>query len=480
MDRPNIVIIMTDEQKANALPMYGNPVVAAPNLARLAADGARFDHAYATCPLCVPARVSLMTGRYPHTTGSRTNLFLMRPGERHLLDIVREHGYSTGLAGKNHCFRPEELAKFDFLQEAGHLGPLSPQESDAAAARQWIVDSQVFAKAWGAERNPHPPEALGTAWITDRAIEFVEENRDRPFFLWYSIADPHTPLQTASPYAEMYTPDDIPLPPQDEDEIGAKPPAQQLDYKVFAADKVTSDIMRRAIAIYYGMNTYIDDQVGRFLARLDDLGLAQNTIVIYMSDHGDYMGEHGMIRKSKALYDCLCRIPLFVRWPGKIRPGVHDDFVCIEDILPTLMDLLDWEPPAGVQGRSFAPRLLGEQYVAREAIFGEHGLEGEPYPADAPIQAPAGPLTPDFQPKNKLGTRGRIKSVRTRDWKLVHYPGQPYGELYDLHGDPWELRNLYGDPAHAAVVQELRGRLTDWLIETEDTLPPPPPGDMGG
>ena len=238
MDRPNVIIIMTDEQKATALPMYGNAVVRTPHLAQLAAEGARFEWAFATCPLCVPARVSLMTGRYAHTTGSRTNLFLMRPGERHLLDIFREHGYRTGLAGKNHCFRPEELAKFDFLREAGHLGPLDPGDEASAAARQWIIDSQVFAKAWGAERNPHPSEALGTAWITDRAIEFIEENGAQPFFLWYSIADPHTPLQTASPYAEMYAPDAVEtlhatsLPQsQDPTEIATKPPAQQLDYR---------------------------------------------------------------------------------------------------------------------------------------------------------------------------------------------------------------------------------------------------------
>ena len=477
---PNVVVIMTDEQKATALPMYGNPFVRAPHLTQLAAEGAHFDWAFATCPLCVPARVSLMTGRYPHTTGSRTNLFLMRRGERHLLDIFREHGYRTGLTGKNHCFRPEELAKFDFLQEAGHLGPLDPEDDAAVAARQWIIDSQVSAKAWGAERNPHPPEALGTAWITDQAIEFIEENHERPFFLWYSIADPHTPLQSASPYAEMYPPQNVPLPPQDPEEIRTKPPAQQLDYRIFAADKVTPEIMRQAIAIYYGMNSYIDDQVGRFLARLDKLGLAQDTIIVYLSDHGDYMGEHGMIRKSKALYDCLCRIPLFVRWPGRIQPAVYDDFVCIEDILPTLMELLGWETPAGVQGRSLAPRLLGGEYQVRDAIFGEHGLEGAPYPANAALQVPTGPLTPDFHHGNKLGTRGRIKSVRTRDWKLVHYPGQLYGELYDLRADPWEMCNLYSQPAHKAVANELRTRLTDWVIESEDCLPPAPPGDMGG
>jgi arylsulfatase A-like enzyme len=478
---PNVVILMVDEQKANSLPLYGNPVVRTPNLARLAEEGVLFDQAYATCPLCVPARVSLMTGRYPHTTGSRTNAFLLQPGERHLLQIFLERGYRTGLSGKNHCFFPGDLARFDYLWEAGHAGPRVPPSREAAAAQRWIRESRVGARAWGAARNPYPPEALGTALITDHAIEFVERYRDEPFFLWYSIADPHTPLQTASPYAEMYRPEDVPLPPQLEGEIEAKPPAQQIDYRALAGDTVTEEIMRRAIAMYYGMNTYIDDQVGRFVARLTELGLRENTIVVYLADHGDYMGEHRMVRKSKALYDCLCRIPLIVSWPAGIAAGAtRDEFVCIEDILPSLMDLLGWVAPTGtptgVQGQSFAPLLRGGTYAAREAIFGEAGLEGRPYALDECTVFPEGPLTPDFTPRNKKGGRGRCKSVRTRRWKLVHYPGQPYGELYDLEADPWELVNLYGQSGYQDVVARLRALLLDWEIESEDTLPAPPAG----
>lgn len=480
MDRPNVVIIMADEQKVGALPFYGNPLVRAPYLTALAAGGARFDQAYVTCPLCVPARVSLMTGRFPHTTGSRTNLFLMPPGERHLFDIMREHGYRTGLVGKNHCFQPPDLAQLDELWEAGHLGPYECA-GEAAAARQWIIDSGVAQRAWGAERNPYSADVLGTALTTDHALEFVERHRREPFFLWYSIADPHTPLQTPSPYAEMYRPEEIPLPPQDPEEMENKPPAQQIDYRALAGDKVTPEIMQQALAIYYGMNTYVDDQVGRFLAGLHSLGLAEDTIVIYLSDHGDYMGEHSMIRKSKALYDCLCRVPLIVSWPGTLRPQVSDAFVCLEDILPTLMDLLGWPVPAGVQGRSLGGLLSGTGYEPRTAIHGEHGLEGDPYTLADLQRVPAGPLTRDFSPNYKLGTRGRCASVRTRRWKLVHYPEQPYGELYDLQEDPWELCNLYGLRGYDEVRHELRSRLLDWLIETEDCLPAPPQGDdMGG
>jgi arylsulfatase A-like enzyme len=472
-DRPNVVIVMTDEQKATSLPMYGNPIVRTPHLERLAQDGVLFDHAFATYPVCVPNRVAVMTGRYPHATRSSNNRTYLQPDERHLPQIFAEHGYRTGLCGKNHCFLPEDLARFDHVWEAGHVGPNDPPTPEAAAAKRWIVESQVWLTAWGAERNPYPPEALGTALITDQAIQFVERYRDEPFFLWYSIADPHTPLQTASPYAEMYPPEEVDLPPLLDGEIETKPPAQQLDYRAMACDKASEEVIRRAISIYYGMNTYIDDQVGRFLARLEEFGLRDNTIVIYTSDHGDYVGEHRMIRKSKALYDCLCRVPLIVAWPGAIRSNARcDEFVCGEDILPTLMDLLGWPVPTAVQGQSFQPLLAGtgERYVPREAIYGEHGSPGEPAALQAPLTVPEGALTTDFRPGLKIGGRGRIKSIRTKEWKLVVYPGQVYGELYHLTEDPWELYNLYGQEPYQAVVADLRAKLLDWMIESEDCV----------
>jgi arylsulfatase A-like enzyme len=470
---PNIVIIMTDEQKRSSLSVYANPVCRTPNLDRLAESGQVFDHAYASCPLCVPSRVSLMTGRYAHVTGSRTNAFLKDPREACLLWALQDCGYATGLSGKNHCFTEEELSRFDFLWQAGHLGPVDPPDETAREAKAWVQSSGVGQQAWGAATNPYPAESLGTALTTDNAIRFVDEHRHDPFCLWYSIADPHTPLQTAEPYARMYDPDAVDLPPIAEGEIATKPPAQQIDFKALAGEGVTEPIMRRAIAMYYGMNSYIDAQVGRFMDHLEALDLRNDTIIVYLSDHGDYMGEHRMIRKSKALYDCLCRIPLIVSWPGSLPGGGrrHDAFVVIEDLLPTLFDLAGVGIPAGVQGMSFAPLLRGEEYPARDCVFGEIGIEGTPYPVEACTVFPEGPLTKDFTPRNKLGGKGRIRSVRTREWKLVHYPGQPYGELYHLPDDPWELCNRYGEPALAEITNRLRARLLDWCIETDEVLP---------
>jgi arylsulfatase A-like enzyme len=472
-DRPNVVIIMTDQQKATSLPMYGNPVVETFNLKRLAQEGALFTQAHATCPLCVPARVSLMTGRYPHTTGSRTNSFLMQPHERHLMELFGERGYRTGLVGKNHCFQDGELGRLDYVWEAGHLGPVDPPTKEAAEAIDWLRSTQVTRQAWGAVRNPHPASALGTTLITDHAIDRLEAWHGEPFFLWYSIADPHTPLHAPSPYADMYHPAAMPLPPRLEGEMATKPTPQQIDYRALAGGTATPEHIRQALAIYYGMSSYIDAEVGRFMGALETLGLRKNTLVIYLSDHGDYMGEHGMIRKSKALYDCLTHVPFIASWPGVIPAGVtRGEFVIHEDVLPTLMDLLGWETPPGVQGQSMAPLLTGEDgYHPRLAVFGEHGIEGAPYRLDEVHRFPRGPLTEDFAPTLKLGSRGRCKSVRTKQWKLVHYPGQPYGELYHLETDPWELTNLYNQEPYRPVQQELAGMLLDWLIEAEDCLP---------
>jgi len=476
---PNVVLIMTDEQKADSLSVYGNPVVRTPNLERLALRGVTFTSAFTPYPVCVPSRVMTFTGRYAHTTRSRSNSVLMQPEEDHLLAAVVRSGYTAGLVGKNHCFDAKGLQLFDYIWQCGHGGPADPPTEDAAAAVQFIRDSQITRRAWGTATNPYPPEALGTALTVDQAIGFLERQGGDPFFLWCSIADPHTPLQTAEPYASMYDPSDVPVPEQLAGEISTKPVAQQIDYRALAGDKATEEDIRRVTAMYFGMVTYIDNEVGRLLDTLQRQGLSEDTIVVYMSDHGDYMGEHGMIRKSKALYDCLMRVPLILSWPARFRQGERlDDLVEVVDIAPTILDCLGLPHPTGSQGRSLAPLLEGGRYSPREAVFGEIGVESQDgrcdvvHSLDDIRHVPEGATTPDFSPAHKLGGLGPIRCVRTRDWKLVYYPGNREGELYDLQRDPGELVNLWGIPGQQARVSELSARLLDWCIQTEDRRPP--------
>lgn len=473
-DRPNVVIIMADELQARALPMHGNPVVQAPNLAQFAEEGAVCESAFTPCPWCVPARVSMMTGRYPRTAGARTNEHLMQPTDRHVPALFAGAGCVTGLVGKNHCFRDEQLDELDHVWLASHLGPADASyDPQVQAAQDWLREHGPGRRCWGTATNPHPHEALGTAQTVSRSIDFLDRFGDERFFLWLSIPDPHTPLQAAEPWASMYDRATVPLPPLADGEMETKPACQQIDFRALCGDTVTEPVMREAIAMYYGMVSALDHEVGRFLGELDDRGLAEETIVVFISDHGDYMGEHRMIRKSKALYDCLTQVPLLVRWRGELPEGRrHDELLTIPDIMPTLLELCGLPAPAGVQGRSFAPLLRGEAYRARDALLFEAGTMDPPVALEEAGPFPEGPLTPDFSPRMKLGGRGMIRGVRTNTHRLVRYPGGREGEVYDLRADPWELENLWGRPEHGDAERELTERLLDLHIETTDPLPP--------
>ena len=464
----NTVMIMVDQQKASSLPMYGNPIVHTPNLEALAQEGCLFRQASTSCPLCVPARVSTFTGQYPSAHGSLNNSVLMKGGTSHLLGLLKEAGYTIGLAGKNHCFREEEMQVFDYLEEAFHYGPTSPSAGPAQkAATQYLHDCQALRGAWGWTINPHPPEALGTAWVTDKAIEFLDHHGGEPFFLWYSIPDPHIPFQTCEPYASMYPPEEVDLPPFKADEMAGKPRAHQIDHAVMCGDQVDEDTIRQVISIYYGMNTFIDTEVGRFLDALSKQGLDQDTLVIYVSDHGEYLGEHRMIRKSKAAYDCLTHVPLLMRAPG-MRSQPLDTPVSLEDLMPTVLSYAGLNIPDTVQGRDLRPLLEGRSFEDRNYVYGEYG--GHPYPIseNQPYETCASPLSPDFRPAMKLGGYGKMRYIRTPRWKLVMYV-QDTTELYDLEDDPDELTNLYGTPGTETVVSDLKSMMIEYMMTIDHT-----------
>ena len=465
-NRPNILLIETDEQTFRTLSVYGHALCRTPTLDRLAGEGALFEHAYCAAPICVPSRVSMFSGQYPHVTGSLDNSVFFPEEAPNLIDPFREAGYLALLSGKNHCFKGAQLEQFDSVWQCSHQGPLRGENEDPAveAAHEWIKQHGVWAACWGHAADPHPPEKLGTAQTIDHAVQFLEECSDRPFVLWCSIADPHTPIQAPGQYGTMYAPDQVPMPPWPEGEIEGKPVRQQIDYRALCGDTVTEDLARRVMAIYLGMNTYIDNEVGRLIARLDDLGLAENTIVVYTSDHGDYMTEHRMIRKSTAMYDCLWRVPLLIRWPGCVPSGQRiEGFASLVDLLPTLLDLCGLECPSEVQGRSFASGITQGTFEWPDAVFGETGVDGPSATLGELEEVPAGPLTPDFRPPMKLGSNvGHIAAIRTHQWKYVHDPADP-GELYNMGDGPWELGNLVNEPEHEQVRDQLAGRLEGWL-----------------
>ena len=457
--KPDIVLIMTDQQKASSLPMYGNPTVRTPNLSRFAAGAMVFTHAFTSCPLCVPARVSAFTGQYPSAHGSPDNNRLMAPGRNHLLKRLKEAGYATGLAGKNHCFRKEDLEYFDRVAECWHHGPKT-DDPVYAEPSEWLRSCRDVKGCWGWTRNPFPPERLGTHWTVDKGIEFLEAHRDGPFFLWLSIPDPHVPFQAPEPYASMYPPETVDMPAFREGEMDNKPLAQRIDSRVMCADAVSEETIRNVRSIYYGMNSYVDDELGRFFDAMEASGKTNEALVIYVSDHGEYLGEHRMIRKSKSAYDALTHIPFIVRAPQGVQ-GVSDAFVSLEDIMPTVLRAAGLDCPGEVQGRDLMPLLRGEVLPDPGFAYGESGGRNEPEKVDLEaVKTCTSPHSPDFKPRLKLGGFGKMRYVRTREWKLAAYVDDVY-ELYDLRNDPHELVNRYEDASCADV----RRRLERILIE---------------
>jgi arylsulfatase A-like enzyme len=554
---PNIVFILSDQMKWSALRMYSEIGIDTPGLERLAAEGVRFENAITPHPLCVPARVSMMTSRYAHSTGSRRNETPMPPGQLHAFRIWKEMGYTTGLFGKNHCFvQQSDLATLDIRCELSHTGlPRDDYLGEVAGAQgmEWVTPEDVINEAHQTRTNmpggsgagrcaitEHPLEGYSSAAVTTQVEAFLERaskgdrfdgseptgQQERPFAIWVSYPDPHSPYEVPKRYADMVPPESITLPPQREGEFAGPetPERNRVLYEMLRTDGATEEEVRRVVSVYLAMTRFIDDGIGSILGKLEALGLREDSIVVFISDHGDFAGEHGMMGKGGVFYDSLVRVPMIVSWPGGGVPQnvIDKSQVNLVDVLPTLLQLAgladftrtqpvaegDDLPPAGplmlmdtgsqlltperlrrLQGKPL-PTVTGAS--PRQAAFSEYGAGGPPFTMAMLKKQPETHGSPAVM--GSLWAReaeGRRKMVRTARWKYVTDPAIPAGntprgssarnddELYDLQSDPWELRNVALDPQNAAVISEMRALLAEWMAETEDPDPVPLPGSVG-
>ncbi len=476
---------MADQMKATASHLYGSSFCHTPALARLARSGTTFAQAYTPQPLCVPARVSLWTGRWPHAHGARLNETPMPPGERHAFRIWHEAGFDLALIGKNHCFeQPEDQTLFDVWCELGHEGLptgaaprgmdwLRPEAAIAAAhAKRRTMPRQAAAVSYAV--SDADPRDASSGLVAAQAEAYLEERAgtERPFALWVSFPDPHTPYEVPRRYADLVPPSSVVLPPLEP--RGDLPERTQVLRQLLGIDDASEHDRRGLVATYHAMVRFVDDGVGRILDALSRTGLAKRTVVVFCSDHGDFAGEHGMTRKGGAFYDCLVRVPLILSWPGRLPAGAVDDSpVNLVDVVPTLLTLQGLEPPAGMQGR---PLPTVTEAPPREATFAEYGAGG---PACRLSHLDALPEPRGLEAaKATLRWReaeGRRKMVRTRRHKLVTDPTGDCDELYDLETDPFEQRNLIGEPGREALLAELRAQLLRWAVTTEDARPVPLP-----
>lgn len=478
-DKPNILLIMTDQQKATASHLYGNIFCETPSMQSLAEQGVLYENAITPHPLCQPARCALWTAQFPHQNGCRDNQTPMPPNSIHAFKIWHELGYHCGLIGKNHCFEhPSDLELFDTWNEINHMG-ISKDAHHSGA--EWFrpiknIDAAHELRKTMTPQNPrfsyatsdYPLEDYSTGLVAGQTVRFLEDNQDEPFALWVSFPDPHEPWVCPKQYADLFPPDKIELPPWRDHEFDeTSPDRNRILNEMLGLKNESDEDIYGLLACYYGMVRFIDDALGQILDALEKLDLTRKTIIVFCSDHGDLMGEHGMQCKGGVFYDALVRVPLIISYPSHIPSGVREDsMVNLIDIVPTLFQLQDIDIPASMQGE---PLPVATHFPSRDATFSEYGKGEKPFTWDDlhAMPKPYGRKTL-LQSLQWREREGRRKMIRTREWKYIHDPMGDKDELYNLIADPWELSNVINDSANKSIVDELRLQLLDWSISTED------------
>ena len=470
----NIILICCDALRGDVGKAAGMQFDVCPTVDRLGAAGTRFSHAYCTTPLCMPSRISMLTGRWPDAHRVRMNL---DPKDaifsRDIYQVARDAGYMTGLTGKNHTFLTARDVDFwrEFGHEGGYRAPDAPP--DVAAFDAWL---KTLHMGVAQEVTPFPLEVQLSHRIVTEAIAFMREANGRPFFLQVSFPEPHGPSQVPKPYWNMFAPEEIPEP---QPGPGAIP---RLGYRMQWLSRLEENgtpgmrgNWRRYLSNYLGAVRMVDDQIARLISTLQEMGLHKDTVIVFVADHGDYLMQYGLGRKGVGLSEALTHIPMV--WSGADLPALPAntrDFVSMADVMPTLCDAMQQPVPPGVQGNSLWRLLHGETQPDSdfESAYVSVGLGGLFYDAadHVPLAIAEGPHNPRlWDSLNKVTQSGCEKMVRKGDWKLI-YDMMGYGELYHLSTDPGEINNLFGQPRTRTVQAELMEELTRWLLRSESAV----------
>jgi len=471
--RPNILLVMTDQQRADFTAAAGFGLDTMPFVDALAAGGTRWRRAYTSSPACVPARTSLLTGRFPSAHRVRQNSNAAHAYyDQDLLDVLRAAGYRLQFAGKPHM-HPGPADFDDYRGDYFHTaGPAGRADGEQTRFERWLDEldhgvSQV--------PTPFPLRVQLPYRIVDDAVEMLDLARAssasaQPVFTWVSFPEPHNPYQVPAPYFDLFAEGDVPPRRAGPAAATAKGGDYEWLRRLIEAKRPGYDAEhQRYRSNYCGMLRLLDDQIARLVEHARDV-LAGETVIVFLSDHGDYAGEYGLQRKGAGMPECLLRIPLVVTGAGPTQE--RDEFVSIVDVLPTLCELAGVPIPAGVQGRSLLPLLAGAPAPPTEfaSIYAESGVGGLPYQLTEhpPLHFRYDGAT--FDELNRVTQSGQTKMVRDGDYKLL-IDSTGRGELYDLSVDPMELSNRFADPDLAETREQLLIRLLTWDARLADDLP---------
>jgi arylsulfatase A-like enzyme len=447
--KPNILYIMTDDHAAHALSCYGSRINKTPNLDRIAREGMRFENCFVTNSLCGPSRATLLTGKYSHAHGFLRNGNRFDASQQTFPKLLQAAGYQTAVVGKWHL--ETDPTGFDYWN---------------VLPGQGIYHNPVLIEM--GQRKTH--QGYVTDIITDLSMEFLKKrDKGKPFCLLYHHKAPHRAWQPDPKHAEMFKNQTFPEPETFNDDYGTRSRAAR-ECEMSVAKHLTRGDLKQPIPAglspeqektwrytrymqdYLACVAAVDDSVGRMLDFLGKEGLADDTIVVYTSDNGFFLGDHGWFDK-RFMYEESLRVPFLVRYPGAVKAGATSDRMVINpDFAPTFLDFAGLPIPSDVQGRSVRPILEGKPPGDWRTSIYYHYYE---FPGAHMVQ--------------------RHYGVRTQQHKLIHFYQINEWELFDLAKDPHELKNVYADPAYAEVVKQMKAeleRLRKELKVPEDALPP--------
>jgi arylsulfatase A-like enzyme len=526
MGRPNFLLIITDQQRADHLGCYGNRILATPHIDGLARRGVAFDRFYVASPICMPNRATLMTGRMPSAHGVRHNGIPLSLRATTVVELMRQAGYRTAMVGKSHLQNmwdkpalvpdPRDPALARPPAALDQAAAPEPGRYDQEYAQHWrqqpdrTMDLPYYGfeqvdlaiehgdqvdghyTGWLAARAHEPdalrglenalpspdivcpqawrtriPEALyPTSYVAEKTIDRLDDfarTPDRPFLIKCSFPDPHHPFTPPGRYWDLYRAADVALPESWRFDRGRAPPhlAWLLDQRDAGTRLATTPALfactereaREAIALTYGMITMIDDAVGRILDRLAALGLAQDTIVIFTSDHGDFMGDHQLLLKGPIHYQSIVRVPFIWADPRAEGAGARRAAMAgTVDIAPTVLARAGLAPFHGMHGTSLLDVIGNARAGVRDALVIEE--EGQ-------------------RVYMGFSSRVRMRTLLTERHRLSVYDGVGWGELYDLQEDPHELVNLWDDPGARDARLAVQDRLIHEMIALSETSPRP-------
>lgn len=478
--KPNVLWICTDQQRYDTLRCNGNDRIDTPNLDALAARGTRFENAYCQSPVCSPSRGSFLTGRYPRTCRLRQNGQRIPAEETLVTKLFAQAGYTAGLVGKLHiapCHTSVCRSSEPRIDDGYSVFHWSHHPDYYGRESNWPLNEyNIWLASQGQQytRTPYngseyvttgpDQEYCHSHWCAEKSIEFIRAHAaypSNPWLLSVNLYDPHHDFDPCRELLEKYRKrlGEKDLPNYQPGELDNKPQVQQQDHEGaygvpgwYEYDKMTDQDHLLVKAAYYAMVEQLDREVGRILAALEESGQADNTIVVFHSDHGEMLGDHGIYLKGGYFYEPMIKVPLLFSWPGRIASGVTRTALTeLVDIAPTLLDLCGLPAWPGMQGRSLRA-LLSEnncQDYHRSSVYCEYG-----------------------NAMRHNGNPGTFASmVATEQYKLCYYHDENCGELYDLQEDPQERRNLYEESAYAQIRTEMLQTLLNRIAFTADPLP---------